>query len=106
MRHISEQLVQFTHALLDIPDLCLSLDNQRVLEVDFILRRQTQLLLRLRLQLSELGRVLARRSGVFEGTAGCGGRCALLLEGLALDVLEFAQGSLELAGEFLLGVLL
>jgi len=38
MRHISEQLVQFADGLLNVPDLGLALDDQRLLEVDFVLR--------------------------------------------------------------------
>jgi hypothetical protein len=38
-----------------------------------------------------------------DGGAGGGDGCFLLLEGLALQVLEGGEGGLELAGEFLLG---
>jgi len=38
MRHVPEQLVQFADTGLDVPDLSLSLDNQRFLKVDLVLR--------------------------------------------------------------------
>ena len=37
MRHISEQFIQLSNALLDVSDFRLSLDNQRFLEIDFVL---------------------------------------------------------------------
>lgn len=52
VRHVPEQLVQLAHRLLDVPDLRLALDDQRLLEVDFVLRREAQLLLLLLLLLS------------------------------------------------------
>ena len=39
MRHIPEQLVQLSDALLNIPDLRFPLHDQRVLEIYFVLRR-------------------------------------------------------------------
>lgn len=94
MRDVPEQLVQLAHALLDVADLGLALDDQRVLEVDLVLRGQAELvlrLLRLRLQMPQVGRLVPGRGGVLERAAGGGGRGALPLQGLALDVLEFAQ---------------
>lgn len=38
LRHLLEQHVQVAHALLDVPDLLLALDDQRLLEVDLGLR--------------------------------------------------------------------
>lgn len=43
--HITEELVQFTNALLDIADLGLTLDDQRFLEVDLALISKDRLLL-------------------------------------------------------------
>lgn len=41
LRNLLKQHVQIAHALLDIANLLFSLDNQRVLEVDLVLRGQT-----------------------------------------------------------------
>lgn len=37
MRHVPKQLVQLADRLLDVPDLRLALDDQRFLEIDFVL---------------------------------------------------------------------
>jgi hypothetical protein len=42
---VAEQLVELRDGLLDVPNLRLALDDERLLEVDFILRREPQLLL-------------------------------------------------------------
>ena len=51
VRHVPKQFIQLANTLLDIPNLRLPLHNQRVLEIDFILRRQTELVLLLDLRL-------------------------------------------------------
>jgi hypothetical protein len=43
--YISEQFIQLGDTLLDIPNLRLPLNDQRILEIDFVLRSQSQLLL-------------------------------------------------------------
>ena len=45
VRHVPEQLIQLPDALLDIPNLRLPLHDQRVLEIDFVLRGETELVL-------------------------------------------------------------
>jgi hypothetical protein len=110
VRHIAEQLIQLANALLDIADLRLALDNQRLLEVDLVLWSESQLLLLLLLLLLTwlisirliAGGAAATADG---GPLGIGGR-PLLLECKALDRLEFVAGGLEFAREFLLGVFL
>jgi len=45
MRDVAEQLVQLTNALLDVPDLRLTLDDEVLLEVHLFLVRESQLFL-------------------------------------------------------------
>lgn len=71
MRHISEQLIEFADRLLDIANLRLALDDQGFLEVDLVLRCQSQLLLLLQLLPAEAVAVLGRGCGlVLESGAG------------------------------------
>lgn len=56
--------------------------------------------------LGERGGVVLGRVGGGEGGAGAGGGLALFFEGEALRGLEFGEGGLEFAGDFLLGVFL
>jgi hypothetical protein len=90
LRDLLEQDVQIAHALLDVADLLLPLDDQRLLEVDLVLRRQALELLLL-LLLEELC-IFARGRGDaaldVDGRAGGGDGGLLLFEGLALEVLE------------------
>jgi hypothetical protein len=37
VRHVAEQLVELRDRLLDVPDLRLALDDERLLEVDLVL---------------------------------------------------------------------
>jgi hypothetical protein len=96
--NITEQLVQLADALLNVAYLGFALDDQRLLEVDFILICQPQLLLLLLLT-KVAGRTLfARRLRVQCGTRGlCRG--LLLVEGGFLELLEFGQGGAELSLE-------
>jgi hypothetical protein len=41
MRHVAEQLIELRDRLFNVPDLRFTLDDQRFLEVDLILRRQS-----------------------------------------------------------------
>jgi hypothetical protein len=92
VRHIAEQLVELRHGLLDVPDLRLALDDERLLEVDLVLRREPQLLLLLLLLrvLAPDGRRRLRGLFVERGAAGGGGG-ALLVDGGALQVLELLE---------------
>lgn len=45
VRDISEQLVQFPHALFDVADLGFALDDEGFLEVDFVLVGEAELFL-------------------------------------------------------------
>lgn len=105
--HIAEQLVQFADTLLNVADLALALDDQRLLEVDFVLGGEVEVFLLLELLLLAGGMLLARGGlRFFEGGAsGRGGR-AFLLQGTALDGLELIERGLEFASELLLGVFL
>ena len=112
MRYIPKQLIQLPHTLLDIPYLALPLNDQRFLEVDFVLRCEAEGLLLLELLRLARGRWVVgvagqgRGVGVVDGGARGGGNGALLFDGKALDGLEFGARGLEFAGEFLLGVFL
>lgn len=105
MGDVAEQLVELAHRLLDIADLGLTLDDERFLEVDLVLRRQAQLVLLLELLLLLLAAALlvGRVVRVFEGGAGGGGGGAFLFDGAALEDLEFGEGGLEFAVQFALG---
>jgi len=93
MRHISKQLIELSNALLDIPYLRFPLHNQGLLEVNFILRRQSQLILFLQLRLLLLRGIVRiwAMGGVFGFESGPSGGCghSLLLKCLALDSLKF-----------------
>ena len=111
VRHVPEQLVQLPDALLDVPNLAFSLDDERFLEVDFVLRCKAQLVLFLYLLLLLVGvvgiaREIRRVAGVVESGARGGSGSTLLLQGQALDGLEFRARGLEFARELLLGVFL
>ena len=104
MGHIPKQLIQLPNTLLNIPDLALALDNEGFLEIDLVLRGETELLFLLE-ELPAAG--LGAAAGGGGGTAfavergavgGCGG--AFFVEGGALEVLEFFEGGLEFAVEF------
>ena len=82
----------------DIPDLGFALDYQRILKVYFVLRRKSELLLLLLLAGGTGWAAFVGGDGVFEGSAGGGCGRAFFGEGGVLDVLEFTEGSLELAG--------
>ena len=99
--HVAEQLVELADRLLDIADFGFALDDHLFLEVDVVLVRQTQLLLLL--LLLELGALLAGRTCVLEGSAGSRVGGLLLLDGLALELLELGEGGFELAAELGLG---
>lgn len=47
VRNISEQLIQLSHTLFNVPDLCLTLDNKGLLEVHLALVGHTTLFLQL-----------------------------------------------------------
>jgi hypothetical protein len=98
MRHIAEQLVQLAHALLDIPDLGLALDDHVLLEVDFFLVRQPQLFLLLLLAKVAACSLFARRLRVESRTCRLR-RGLFLLECGFLQVLELLEGGSELALE-------
>jgi hypothetical protein len=88
VRDIAEQLVQFTHALFNVADLSLPLDDQGLLEIDLALVCQTRLLFQLLLLELTFG-VSNPRFGFIHGCSSSDCRCALLLQGTALDGLEF-----------------
>lgn len=88
VRDITEQLVQLPNALLDVADLGFPLDDKRFLEVYLALVCQAGLLLQLlllELKLAGFGTPLA----LFDGRTSGDSRCTLLLQGTALDSLEF-----------------
>jgi hypothetical protein len=101
MHHVSnitEQLVQLSNTLLDVAYLGLALDDERLLEIDFILICQPQLLLLLLLAKVAGRTLLARRLRIQCGTRGlC--RSLLLVEGGFLELLELGQGGAELSLE-------
>src|SRR5690606_27630129 len=107
-----EHHVEVAHALLNVADLFLALDDERVLEVDFVLRGEAGQLLLLELLLLLLagGEEVWAGGGAAGFRVDCcargGYRCFLLLEGLPLEVLELRKRGLEFAGEFLLHVFL
>ena len=45
VRHVPEELVQLADALLNVPNLRFPLHDQRLLEIDFVLRGETELVL-------------------------------------------------------------
>lgn len=96
MSHIPEQFIQFTNALLDVPDLGLPLNDQSLLEVDLLLVRQTRPLLLQQLLLLLALCILARVLSVVECRTGRNRGCPLLLQSAALDGLEFLQSGFEL----------
>jgi hypothetical protein len=96
--HIAKQLVQFANTLLDVAYLRLALDDERLLEVDFILVCQPQLFLLLLLAEIAGRTLLARRLRIERGAGGlCRG--LFLVERGFLELLEFLQGGAELALE-------
>lgn len=106
LRHLSEEHVQIADALLDVADLLFALDDESLLEVDLVLVRNLRHLL-LALQLLQRGaRLPTIMPFGFLGGAGGGDGCTLLLEGAALEVLEFLKGGLEVARDLGLFVLL
>jgi hypothetical protein len=98
MRNIAEQLVELAHALLDIPDLGLALDDHVLLKVDLFLVRQPQLFLLLLLAKVAACSLFARRLRVESRTCRLR-RGLFLLECGFLQVLELLEGCSELALE-------
>ena len=106
VRHVPEELVQLSHALLNVSDLALALNDQALLEVDLVLRSEAQLFLFL-LELLR-ARSLARgrssaAAGVFESCASGGCRSSLLFDGAALEHLELGKRGFEFAIQLALG---
>lgn len=94
MRHVAEQLVQLADTGLDIPDLSLSLDDQRFLKIDLVLRSEVELFLLLLLELLLLLWVvgISRQTRGVIGVYGCSGLVggsSLLLKSSPLDRLKF-----------------
>lgn len=111
LRHLLEQHIQVAHTLLDILNLLLTLSNERILEVDVVLRREAQLLLlELLLAVATTALLDGTEGGAafffVGGSACCRDRGTLFLEGLALQGLKVGEGGLELAEELLLFVFL
>jgi hypothetical protein len=104
MRHVAEQLVEFTDRLLDIANLGLALDDEGFLEVDFVLVGEAQLLLLL--LVAEVAALVAGRCDVLKCGAGCLRRSLFFFQSLLLEVLEFRERGFEFALEFGLGELL
>lgn len=103
MRHVAEQLVELPNRLLNIAYLRLALDDEGFLEVDLVLRGETELLLLL--ERAARGARARWRCGaasaflllLVEGSAVRGRGLAFAVERRALEVLEFLEGGLEFA---------
>lgn len=105
MCHVAEQLIEFADTLLNVADLRFAFNDERFLEVDFILGGEAELFLLLQLLLLAcLGATAgtARLAVVFERCAAGGRCCALFLKGGSLKILEFSERGLEFAVEFAL----
>jgi hypothetical protein len=104
VRHVPEELVELADALLNVPDLVLALNDERLLEVDLVLVRKAQLFLILCFSLLLLLLLSPTTLSIPCSFTGCGPlkfmpsarrRFPLLLKGLSLDALEFSPRSLE-----------
>lgn len=106
LRYLAEEHVEVANALLDVADLFLSFDNERLLEVDLVLRGKTRELLLLLLLLQMAGVALVgARLGLVGSSCRTDG-CPLLLERDALEILELFEGVLELGRDLVAFVFL
>lgn len=94
MCDVTEQLVQFTNALLDVADLCFPFDDKTFLEIHLMLVCQARLLLQLLLLKLEFAG-FGTRLALSDGSTSSDCRCALLLQRAALNSLEFVKARLK-----------